>query len=222
LKNTLICFTGIDGSGKTTIAKEIDQKLRKNNVNSVYVYGRVIPTISRLFMWLGRVFILKKRKNSIFKDYTNYSNEKSKIFSNVFLAKLFELIMLTDHIIQINLKIRILLLLEKCVICDRYIHDTVITDISANLGYDSVQSNILIKKTLSLVPKPDLIFYIDIPEEIAYSRKDDVPHINYLQVRKKLYDDLERSFEIIKIDGAETIKEITNLSYMEIKKFKGG
>ena len=130
--------------------------------------------------------------------------------------------MLTDHIIQINLKIRILLLLEKCVICDRYIHDTVITDISANLGYDSVQSNILIKKTLSLVPKPDLIFYIDIPEEIAYSRKDDVPHINYLQVRKKLYDDLERSFEIIKIDGAETIKEITNLSYMEIKKFKGG
>ena len=73
--------------------------------------------------------------------------------------------------------------------CDRYIHDTVITDISANLGYDSVQSNILIK-TLSLVPKPDLIFYIDIPEEIAYSRKDDVPHINYLQVRKKLYDDL--------------------------------
>lgn len=221
MKNALICFTGIDGSGKTTIAKEIDQKLRKNNVNSIYVYGRVIPTISRLFMWLGRVFILKKRKSSIFKDYTNYSNEKSKIFSNVFLAKLFELIMLADHIIQINLKIRILLLLEKCVICDRYIHDTVITDISANLGYDSVQSNILIKKTLSLVPKPDLIFYIDIPEEIAYSRKDDVPHINYLQIRKKLYDDLERSFEIIKIDGTETIKEITNLSYMEIKKFKG-
>ena len=61
MKNTLICFTGIDGSGKTTIAKEIDQKLRKNNVNSVYVYGRVIPTISRLFMWLVSIY-LKKRK----------------------------------------------------------------------------------------------------------------------------------------------------------------
>lgn len=222
MKKKLICFTGIDGSGKTTIAKEIDQKLRKNNVNSVYVYGRVIPIVSRLFMWLGRVLILKKRKNSIFEDYANYSDEKNKIFSNVFLAKLFELIMLGDHLVQINLKIRMLLLSGKCVICDRYIHDTVITDISANLGYDSAQSNLLIKRTLSIVPKPDLIFYIDIPEEIAYSRKDDVPHIHYLEERKKLYDDLERSFEIIKIDGTKTIEEITNTAYMEIKKFKGG
>lgn len=212
---------GIDGSGKTTIAKEIDQRFKKNNINSIYAYGRVIPIISRLFMWLGRVLILKKEKNAIFKDYDNYSHEKKKVFSNKIIAKLFELMILGDHIIQINLKIRILLLLGKSVICDRYIHDTVITDISANLMYNSTQSNLLIKRILFMVPKPDLVFYIDIPEEIAYNRKDDVPHIQYLKERKKLYDDLEKSFEIYKIDGKKTIAEITDIAY-EIIKNTGG
>lgn len=212
-KNYLICFVGIDGSGKTTIAKEINKMFADNGKNSTYVYGRVIPIFSRFFMWLGRVFILKERKNAIFNDYENYSTQKKEVFNRSLLSKFYEWVILFDHLIQIFFKIKLPLMYGKNVVCDRYIFDTVITDISINLGYTSNESIDLIRKTLRFVPNPDFLFYINVSEETAFNRKDDVPHINYLIERKKLYDALENSFKIFKLDGSKNIEEISQEAY---------
>jgi thymidylate kinase len=212
-KNSLICFIGIDGSGKTTIAKEINKKFINNDMNSIYVYGRIVPVFSRFLMWLGRIFILKRGKNAIFNDYENYSNQKKQIFEKSIYSKMYERILLLDHLIQIYIKIKIPLLLGKIVVCDRYIFDTIITDISINLGYSLEESVDLIKSTFRYIPYPDFIFYIKVTEELAYSRKDDVPHINYLIERKKLYDNLEKHFKIINLDGSKGIVEITNEAF---------
>ncbi len=212
-KNYLICFVGIDGSGKTTIAKEINKMFTNSGKDSTYVYGRVIPIFSRFFMWLGRIFILKKGKNAIFDDYENYSTQKKQVFNGSILSKFYEWVILFDHLVQIFFKIKLPLMYGKNVVCDRYIFDTVITDISINLGYTSNESINLIRKTLRFVPNPDFLFYINVGEETAFSRKDDVPHINYLIERKKLYDVLENSFKVFKLDGSKSIEEISQEAY---------
>jgi dTMP kinase len=207
---SLICFVGIDGSGKTTLAKNISRELEKENFDCIYIYGRIIPTFSRFFMSIGRSLVLRRKKNDIFKDYEGYSKQKKKVFNNKLFSKAFKWIILFDHILQINFKIKSRLLMGKIVICDRYIFDTVITDIAANIDCEITESVDLLKKTFLIVPKPDYLFYIEIPEEVAFERKDDVPHIDYLIERKKLYDALEKSFSIIKLDGTKKVDEISN------------
>jgi thymidylate kinase len=209
-RGTLICFVGIDGSGKTTLAKRISKELNQENFNTIYLYGRIVPIISRFFMYLGRALVLRRKKNDIFNDYQGYSKQKKKVFSNEFFSNAFKWIILFDHILQINFKIKTRLLMGKTVICDRYIYDTVITDIAANINLEAAESTNLIKKTFHYIPEPDYLFYINIPEKIAYERKDDVPHLDYLIERKKLYDALEQSFEIIELDGTNTVDEISS------------
>jgi dTMP kinase len=160
-------------------------------------------------MSLGRSLVLRRKKNDIFKDYDGYSKQKKEVFSNRLFSKAFQWIILFDHILQINFKIKPRLLMGKTVICDRYIFDTVITDIAANIDCEINESIDLIEKTFVFVPKPDYLFYIEIPEEVAFERKDDVPHINYLIERKKLYDALEKSFNVIKLDGTKKVDEIS-------------
>lgn len=211
MKNgSLICFIGIDGSGKTTLAKNVSKELKKEDFENIYIYGRIIPTFSRLFMSLGRSIVLRRKKNDIFEDYEGYSKQKKKVFSNRLFSNAFKWIILFDHILQINFKIKSRLLMGKIVVCDRYIFDTVITDIAANIDCEITESIDLVKKTFLFVPKPDYLFYIEIPEEVAFERKDDVPHIDYLIERKKLYDALEKSFNLIKLDGTKKVDEILN------------
>ena len=207
---TLVCFVGIDGSGKTTLAKGISKELNKENFDTIYIYGRIVPIISRFFMSLGRTIVLRRKKNDIFTDYQGYSKQKKQLFNKGFFSNAFKWMILFDHILQINFKIKTRLLMGKIVICDRYIFDTVITDIAANINCDVAESTNLIKKTFHFIPKPDYLFYINIPEEIAYERKNDVPHLDYLIERKKLYDALEQSFEVIELDGTDKVDEISS------------
>jgi thymidylate kinase len=64
----------------------------------------------------------------------------------------------------------------------------------------------LISRLLNIMPEPDLIFLIDLPSEIAYSRKNDVPHISYLSERRELYCSLKEKYDakIVILDGTNT------------------
>lgn len=207
-KGYLICFIGIDGSGKSTLAMEEYPYLQNNGKEKTYVYGRVRPIISKIMMDVGRFFFLKRQKQDIFFDYDNYTLEKKKVIKNNGLKFLLEFAFLFDQIIQVYVKILPLLLKKKIVFSDRYIYDTIVTDLSSDFGYTDSKIFKLIHLTLKLVPKPDIVFYIDVSPEVAFSRKDDVPHINYLIQRKKLYDLISVLPNFEKIDGAKSIADV--------------
>jgi len=221
-KGMLICFIGIDGSGKTTIAKNVSEKLKENGIECQYLYGRVNPVVSRFLMWVGRKFLLKRKKRSIFHEYNEYTTQKKRVLKSNIFSKTFIYSLLFDQVIQANIKIKPYLLVKKIVICDRYIFDTVITDISANLDYSGDETINLINKLFRMVPKPDAIFLIDVPEEIAYSRKNDVPHINYLKERRNLYLNVTKAFEVTTLDGTKSINEISKYTYTYIKSILEG
>jgi thymidylate kinase len=222
-KGQLICFIGIDGAGKTTLAKRMDSAFKDQGLNSQYVYGRVTPFISRLFMGLGRVLLLRRKKGDLFSDYNAYTTQKQKILKNGYISRIYTWSLLTDQVIQANMRLRFKLLSGKTLFCDRYVFDTVITDIVPNLQISPEDAMSLISRLLNIMPEPDLIFLIDLPSEIAYSRKNDVPHISYLSERRELYCLLREKFDtkIIVLDGSNTPDVIFEQSSAAIRTILG-
>jgi dTMP kinase len=61
---------------------------------------------------------------------------------------------------------------------------------------------------LDFAPPPDLIFLIDLPESIAFQRKDDTPSLYYLKERREIYRWLSREYKMEVIDGTKSMAEV--------------
>lgn len=213
-KSIFICFTGIDGSGKSTQAKNLVKNLSRNGVKSKYVYARLVPIIFRPLLVVGNLLFL--RSKNINNDYENrLHTKKNTLKRHIFLSKLFYKIMSFDYLIQLLYKIKLPLLLNRNIVCDRYIYDTIITDIAVDMGYSEDKIFDLIERSLSILPTPDIVFLIDLPEEVAYKRKTDIPSIEYLRDRRKYYLSVADKFNMIKINVDGGIKDIARKIFNE-------
>ena len=202
----LICITGIDGAGKTTLAKSAVEALQEAGTPASYVYGRTYPLVSRLLMAVGRAVFL--RKKDIWGDYQDYERGKQSVIRNPLLAWGYTVAILLDYYLQIWLKLGPYLFSRRTILVDRYIYDTVINDLSAHLGYTLDQTMRAIERGPRLLPRPELLILIDLPEEVAFARKDDIPHIDYLRARRGLYLSLEDRSEVTTLDGLQDPGEI--------------
>jgi len=70
---------------------------------------------------------------------------------------------------------------------------------------------------LNLFPKPDLIFFIDLPEETAYQRKSDVPSIDYLSRRRQAYLYMSKEQEMTLLDGTRNPGELEDTVQSRVK-----
>lgn len=206
-KACLICFTGIDGTGKTTLSKELVELLNKKGVKCQYVYARLNTHILKPFVILGEWVFL--RKKDISKNYSEYSNTKRKaIEKHSFLSYVYQQILLFDYLLQVFFKVKLPLIFGKNIICDRYVYDTVITDLSVDMNYSRDDTISILNNLLRFCPKPNITFLIDVPEEIAFQRKDDTPSIDYLKERRNIYLDIGKEEEMVILDGSKNLEEL--------------
>ena len=209
-KGLLICFTGMDGTGKTTLSKELVELLNRKGVKCKYVYGRLNIRMLKPFVLIGD-WIFLRGKNA-FKDYSQYSNTKRRaIKKHSFLARVYQQILLFDYILQVFFKVKLPLMRGKNIICDRYLYDTVITDLSVDMNYSKDRVTNLLNKLLHLFPEPGITFLIDVPEQIAYQRKNDTPSIDYLRERRGVYLDVGKKYGMIILDGSKSLEELKGL-----------
>lgn len=216
-KIRVICFVGIDGSGKTTLAKNLVKTMAHEGIQYKYVYGRLEPFILKPFIMIGRRIFL--RGNDMFEDYKQYSSAKNHaIKHHSFLFTFYRYVLLLDYFLQMLFRVRLPFMLGKKIVCDRYVYDTVITDLSVDMNYSGYEIRNLIKRFFYIAPKPDLAFLIDLPEEIAFQRKDDTPSIEYLKERRHVYLDVGREEGMSVLDGSIDLTEIKNLITEEVLK----
>ena len=202
----LICLTGMDGAGKTTLAHKLVNTLQQQGQSAVYIYGRTYPIISRLLMALGRITLL--RENDQWQDYQAYNTNKKQTMRHPLLKWVYTAAILIDYYLQIWLKLLPHLFSQRVVVSDRYVYDTIISDLAAHLNYSLPQTARAIARGLVWLPYPKLTIVIDLPAEVAFARKTDVPHPDYLRERRQWYQQLVSRPEVEQLNGEADLETI--------------
>ena len=205
-KRIVACFSGIDGTGKTSHATELVKRFKDMGVPCQYAYCIFEPKVSYPFMAL--VYLIKGYRR---KDYY-----KSRI-----LRKIWNYIIILDFLYIYFTKVKIPLLIGKNVICDRYVYDWI-----AALKYDGLYNERASKILLKIIPKPDLVFILDIPEEVSNVRKEDTKDavnikdsdsaMDYLSVHRRSFLEIAQSLNIPVIDATRDFKELNEEFYKNI------
>lgn len=213
VKNFFVCFAGIDGSGKTTQAEALIEEMKKNEIEAKYAWNRFEGRMLTPFTVITKK-IFFRGKNAI-NDPADYYDTKKRLLKNRILSVGYQYFLLFDYFFQILFRVKIPLLVGKNIVCDRYVYD-IIVDLSVDFNYSEEKAKRMLKNLLHLFPKPDLIFLVDVPEEIAYQRKDDVPSMDYLKVRRNSYLDIGEEYDMRLLDGCKDLRELKELVQNEV------
>lgn len=207
-RTVLICFTGLDGSGKSTLAKALVVALNQRGIESRHVYSRFEPLLSRPLLVLGRLLLLRKGEQN--GDYRQVCAARQKVLSKPGLAVIYQFLTLFDYWWQMLVRVVIPLKLGKTIVCDRYTYDTII-NLAVDLNYSDSRLGKALNRFSGLLPKPELVFVMDVPEEIALQRKCDIPSIDYLKERRRLYLHLARKNKAVILDGTKDLTELETI-----------
>jgi len=202
----LINIVGIDGAGKTTLARNLAAFFQKEGVRVQYRYCQYFAKLLLPLKLAAKYSIM--RKTDEFSDYEHYNKIKKNTSSRFKpLSRLYAAVWLVDYIFQVFLKISIPVKFNKKLIVDRYIYDIAV-NLSLTTNNDVDYAFHIISLFYKFAPMPDIVFYVDIPEEIAFERKNDIQDIEYLRERRERYLALVGKYDFKVIDGQKNYDQI--------------
>lgn len=206
-RGELICLTGIDGAGKSTLARGVSERLSDRGYRACHTYGRYLPLLAYPVMELGRRTLLSGGQNE--GDYTEHRAEKGDLFAGSTLRLGYEALVMLDYAPQLLRRVLLPLYRYEYVVCDRYFYDTLLTDLCGDVVRTPEEAISKYDRFYSrLVPEPDHEFYVEIDPEVSMERKDDVPAIEYLEERKAFYDEFAAAFGLTRLDGTDPPEEL--------------
>ncbi|PHR23975.1 MAG: hypothetical protein COA36_16305 [Desulfotalea sp.] len=202
----LLNIIGIDGSGKTTLATSLASELQQVDTEIRYRYCQYFAKLLYPIKLLAKLSVM--RKTDAFKNYPTYNKTKTEISRRYpLLAKLYATLWFIDYLLQVCIKIHVAILVGRRLIIDRYIFDIAV-NLSLSVGEDIDYAKKLIRLFFKFSRKPDVIILIDLPEEMALARKDDIQDVEYLQERRRRYLELSKEFGFTILDGTKKPEEL--------------
>ena len=204
-----ICFVGIDGSGKTLQAERLTNRLNQKGDPSAYVWCRYSPRLLMPLIWLAKK-LMSGRKRKL--EYEQFTSAKRGISRKPLIGWLWLNLSMFEYLMQVAWTFKTRVSGKRRTICDRYIYD-MIADMAINMGLRGAQIMRLVRHPLMrFFPKPDLVFFLDVPPDVAFARKND-PNVmskQYLVDRAEIYAFLSDQLNFTRIDGTKTIEEISD------------
>lgn len=193
-KGILICFTGVDGSGKTTHAKSLLHFLSEQGFSCSYVWGASVPFLSYLLYGFTRLLgYWKKIKKGVPNDPLElapfYLRRKA-------LGWTWRCLLFIDFHIKTLIKIRLPLIFGKVIICDRYVYDMIMELMNDNLYSESFG-----KIVLETIPTPKIVFLMDVPEGLAHIRRTSIDKKN-LSKKRMIFLSLARSLNFFILNSS--------------------
>ncbi|HEC92575.1 MAG TPA: hypothetical protein ENI51_06265, partial [Candidatus Atribacteria bacterium] len=189
--------------------KLLFSSLEKRFNKVLYVWCRWEPFLFKplIKLWKRRQGKQNKKENE--DDYKILKSKKTTLLKNPIFRWSWFLIFVTEYGLQVFFKIRLKKFKKRIIISDRYFYDSFVDQvINFNLSEEKILKlldNFWIRKVF---PEPDLVIYIDCPEEIAIKRKEDVFSLDYLKDRRKIYLKIVDLKGYCKVDGALQIEEV--------------
>jgi len=208
LSPKIIVITGIDGSGKTTISSLLATEIQRRN-KKVKIVQQFAPNFiaKKIINRYGSKLISFERNvsdNQIFYSESRNESLTKTIFRKLAIFRIISfgfLHTITNFISNIDADV---------IVSDRYFYDNIL---KINWMYDNSYNP---KWLSTLVPKPCLIVYLDVPAEVGWNREIEgnttlEQHIS----KKKVYDEFFIAFKrnnwpILKVDAQMQKEEILN------------
>jgi dTMP kinase len=204
LRGNLIAICGVDGSGKTTQVELLSKYLASRGVKFKCLWFRWTVFLSYSLLALCRLLGYTKWR-TVSKSNIRYA-ERSFYRSRA-LARLWPWLFTLDVFIYSFFQIKVRRVLGYIILCDRFIPDIIVDMMCETRDYQ-LPKRLVGRLLLSLIPKNSKLIVMDVAENIAYSRKNDVPSLDYLKERRKLYLALAKTLSIPVINGEEDINKI--------------
>jgi dTMP kinase len=216
-KGVLVCFVGIDGSGKTTLANSLVANCKEHGITCRYLWGGFNSsfTIFKPFMAVAKRTVFHGNR------FMEESRTKGRAVRSRLLSTTYQYLMLADYVIQAFFKIRVPLAFGRNVVCDRYIYDLV-ASIAVLLAYPGHRTQTLLDRLAAVVPRPDLVFLVDVPEELARERKDDTIAPDSLPLRRKAYLQMAHRHKMMILDGTGNPQDLSRLATTRVLQYVTG
>lgn len=204
LRRFSVCFSGIDGSGKSSQAYELARYLRTLGFKAEVVWGRWPAFSSYLVLGVGKLLGFHKKT----KEPSGYVRVIPHYHAQGPLAKMYILSMLFDiHLWYIRAKI--MNFRSNIIIFDRFILD-ILTDLAYETGEHFVKEfGGLAKIYIASAKKLDLSIIFDLDPQLAYKRKVDVS-LSELQIKRELFNLIALKSGAHLIDASQRADQIAD------------
>lgn len=163
----LITFCGLDGCGKTTMIKMLENKLNSLGINPIITKQ---PTN-------------EVRKSEIFRTFMDKED------TNKYDYRALSLFAASDRIQHCNKIILPLLENDRFVISDRYFYSNI-----GNLRARGYKDDNWIYEIYTHVPKPDIAFFLDIDTDVGLKRIRERENEKDKWIDMKLYSNLKKEY----------------------------
>lgn len=215
-KRKLTAMVGMDGSGKSANLS----LLKKDPDFSEYA-----------FLWVRwEPYLLKPLYRAVNKtnktdtvslndSYQKKAGVKKRLFKSTFVRNLWLLAAVVDYTVQFRKKTRKALRSGRDIVFDRYYLDLFV-DQGINFGSSPKEIEHMIRKFSFLFPQMDQTIYIRVHPGICFSRKDDIPNLEYLEKRWDIYEHLSEAFRWNRIDGEQPLETVYGQIRQAIKEDK--
>ncbi len=154
-KYPLIVFSGMDGTGKTTLAKKVKLFLEEKGFECEFIHGHGYSASQNSFA----------------------VNEK-QINRMRYLFRFLIPLAFADNLYSYLSK-HLPVLRKRALVCDRYFYDKV-----ARLIFYGICTEKIAKIYLKFLPRPDYIFFLDLNVDKVYKRKQEYTREEYASFSK--------------------------------------
>ena len=177
----LVALCGIDGTGKSTQAANLVAWARESGLRADVLWCRWDPLLARPAIRLLNRYSRGGAGEQTDSDHDRRRGLKRRVLSIAPLRAAWRSLMVLDYGIRTSVRVRRARRRLDLLVLDRYWHD-VIVDLSA--GGEMAKPPRLL--TL-LLPRPDLVLVLELPEEEAIVRQPDALDLTHLRQRRRLY-----------------------------------
>jgi len=192
-RGRLVVFSGIDGSGKTTVAMDLVERLQEQGIRAEYFYGHRTA--------------YRRRGTHVsfaiaFRSFWRHSHRDLGDLRRHRRARgMFALMTLLDYRLVMR-RLRKVLVPGVVVVTDRYVADVLAFLRSLGGGFEPIEG-LLIKVSID----PDATIFFDIDPETALRRKSEQT-LEELRRFEEAYRDLRQIILMRTVDASKPVEEV--------------
>jgi len=192
-KGHLICFTGVDGSGKTSHAKSLLSHLETKGYTCKYVWGASRPVLSFYFLIFAKLLgYWKETKKNVYTDPLEYAPKKLAEK----LGRFWRLFVFVDFQIRVAAKIRPYLVIKEIVVLDRYFYDLLM-----DLDVSKTSSEEFVRRISEALPRPQVTFLLDAPPDLTAQRRGF--SLQDLKAKRETFLQMGERFQFYVVDSSQ-------------------